>query len=314
MDSYEFYRLMAPTIAAIKCGHTGVGRSPDLERELERLARLPFQVKVLDSKVCIFRDYARGGALAGKEIRSINGVLSSHIVATMLAASMKDGDVQTTRQRDISGDFGLNLILLLGLRAPYEVGLAGAESNQTEKAPFAGLTHAELIKMSQTQHPQDQGSKEFADLKFLDGGQIAHLTYSEFGENTDEGRAFMKRSFRAIQAKGSKTLILDVRGNGGGESELGEMLFSYLIEKPFKYYDDMTVNKWSFSFFPKYRRPQGFQFSKGNGRTPGRWQNPPGRGSPSGLAATRPAQFHRTRLHLDRRRLPLNHGGIPHRS
>src|SRR5258708_3126274 len=29
MDAYEFYRIMAPTIAAIKCGHTGVAMPLD---------------------------------------------------------------------------------------------------------------------------------------------------------------------------------------------------------------------------------------------------------------------------------------------
>ena len=85
MDFCEFYRLMAPAIAAIKCGHTGVGLSPDVRKETELLPRLPFDVKVLDSKAYIFRDYARGGTLAGKEILSINGVTATHIVSTMLA-------------------------------------------------------------------------------------------------------------------------------------------------------------------------------------------------------------------------------------
>jgi hypothetical protein len=47
MDFYEFYRVMVPTIAAIKCGHTNVSRSPDVREETERLLWLPFDVKVL---------------------------------------------------------------------------------------------------------------------------------------------------------------------------------------------------------------------------------------------------------------------------
>jgi hypothetical protein len=74
MDFYEFYRVMALPIAAIKCGHTDIDLSPDARQETERLPWLPFDVKVLGCKVYIFRDYAKGGALAGKEIQSINGV------------------------------------------------------------------------------------------------------------------------------------------------------------------------------------------------------------------------------------------------
>jgi hypothetical protein len=243
MDFYEFYRFVAPAVASIKCGHTGVGLPPDVRKETELLPWLPFDVKVLESKAYILRDYAKGGTLAGREIQSINDVPAAQIVSTMLAASMKDGDVQTTRQKDISGDFGFNLIVLLGLRAPYEVVLATSGTNKTEKVQVAGLKHDELVKMSRTRYPQDQGRKQFAELKFLDNGQIAHLIYSEFGVNVQEGTAFMKRSFEAIQAKASRVLILDVRGNGGGESELGGMLFSYLLERPFHYYDDIIMTK-----------------------------------------------------------------------
>ena len=167
---------------------------------------------------------------------------------------MKDGDVQTTRQRDISGDFALNLIVLLGLRAPYDVELAGSGSNQSDKVQVAGLKHAEQIKISKMLYPHDEGSKEFADLKFLEDGQIARLTYSSFGTSVEEGETFMKRAFETIQSKGSKALILDLRGNGGGEDQLGKLLFSYLVDAPFTYYEDLTATKMSFSF-AKYTDP-----------------------------------------------------------
>jgi len=272
MDSYEFYRLMAPTIAAIKCGHTGVDVSPDVRAETEGMLWLPFDVKVLESKAYIFRDYAKNGILAGKEIQSINGVLAARIISTMLAASMKDGDVTTTRQRDISSWFGWNLITLLGLRAPYEVVLAGSGSNQSEKVQVAGLKHEDLVKMSKTLYPQDQGSKEFAHLKFLDDGQIAHLTYSSFGTTVEEGQTFMKRSFETIQSKGSKALILDLRGNGGGEDELGKLLFSYLVDAPFIYYEDLIATKMRFSF-AKYTDPHR-DLIVPEGRAANRWQGP----------------------------------------
>ena len=263
MDFYEFYRVMASCVAAIKCGHTDVSTPPDVRENSERLVWLPFDVKVLDSRAYVFRDYAKGGTLAGKEIQSINGVHTARIISTMLAAESQDGEVQTSRQRGISGHFALNLITLLGMRAPYEVVVAGSGNNETEKIQVPGLKHEDLIKMSKTLYPQDQAGKEFAHLKFLDDGKIARVTYSAFGLNVEEGAAFMKHAFETIQAKGSRALILDLRGNGGGEGELGKLLFSYLVDAPFKYYDDLIINKWTFSFFPKYTEDhKNFTLSK----------------------------------------------------
>lgn len=85
----------------------------------------------------------------------------------------------------------------------------------------------------------------------------------------------MKRSFEAIQAKGSKALILDVRGNGGGESELGGILFSYLMGRPFNYYDDIIMTKncgvrYSFAKYADdgrdYIVPQGLAEFRADGK------------------------------------------------
>lgn len=253
MDVYEFYRVMAPAIAAIKCGHTGLSSSPELAEELERLPRFPFDVKVLDSHAYIFRDYTKGGTLAGKEIQLINRVPAGEILSTMVASSMKDGDTQTTRQRDISGDFGLNLIRSLGLRAPYTVVLAGPGSSKPEMVHVAGIPREKMDRMRKALFPQDQ-PVDSADLQFLDNGQVARINYPSFGVPVEEGSAFMKRAFGEIRSRGSKTLILDLRGNGGGEDQLGGLLLSYLLDRPFNYYDDVIVNKMRFSF-AKYTSP-----------------------------------------------------------
>ena len=253
MDVYEFYRVMAPAIAAIKCGHTGLSNSPELEKELERLPRLPFDVKVLDSHAYVFRDYVKGGNLAGKEIQSINGVAAGQILSTMLASSMKDGNTETTRQRDIGGDFGLNLIRSLGLRAPYDVVLIGSGSGKPQRIQVVGVPREEMDRMRKSRFPQDL-PEDAPHLQFLDNGQIARITYPSFGVPVEEGRAFMKRAFGDIQSRGSKTLILDLRGNGGGEDQLGGLLLSYLLDKPFNYYDDVIVNKTRFNF-AKYTDP-----------------------------------------------------------
>src|SRR5215831_9285037 len=145
MDFFQFYRVMMPAIAALKCGHTTIDLPPDVREETEGLPRLPLDVKVLNSKAYVFRDYAKGGTLAGKEILSINGVPAARIISTMLAAVSKDGNIQSSRQREISNNFGENLITLLGLRAPYEVVLTGSGS---EKVQVAGLKHQELVRLA----------------------------------------------------------------------------------------------------------------------------------------------------------------------
>src|SRR5262245_44041793 len=80
MNAVEFYRILAPVVAAIKCGHTDVSLPQDLQKTATAKC-LPLQIRVLEGKAYVFRDFSGASiSLAGREIRSINGVPTAQIV------------------------------------------------------------------------------------------------------------------------------------------------------------------------------------------------------------------------------------------
>src|SRR5262249_35189763 len=88
-------------------------------------------------------------------------------------------------------------------------------------------------------------------FKFFDEGKIAVMKIHGFPGLPDRKKAleeFYRESFGAMNSKGTKTLILDLRDHGGGLDGLGMLLLSYLLDKPFKYYDDLVINALEFSF------------------------------------------------------------------
>jgi hypothetical protein len=141
MDAVEFFRVLAPAVAAIKCGHANATLPEAFRKEINNtFPLLPFQVRVLNGRAYIFRDFADLGnpgnkprALAGREIRSINGIPAAKIVATMLSAVPAEGDVQSSRQARIgSWTFNGYLFGLVGVRSPFELVLAcGGNREQT---------------------------------------------------------------------------------------------------------------------------------------------------------------------------------------
>jgi C-terminal processing protease CtpA/Prc len=261
MDAFEFYRVMAPTTAAIKCGHTSVSLPDSVRKELNNsIPMLPLRVRVLNKRAYVFRDFsdlanpASASSLAGKEIQSINGVPAARIVGTMLAAVGADGDVQTARDVRISGmRFSGNLVTLLGMKSPYDLVVSDPGSKRQQKVRVNGVELPRINEAFKARYPQDDPSGPAGALKFVDDGKVAQITILGFGGFVDAEkkkglRQFYKESFEAIQTKGSKSLIIDLRGNGGGEDELGQLLVSYLINEPFKYYDDLVINAMTFSF------------------------------------------------------------------
>src|SRR5258708_7935206 len=96
MSVLEFYRVLAPAVAALKCGHTPLLVPEEVQtRMADSTPLLPVDVRVLADRVYVFRDYSEGGNLAGAEILSINGVLSKKILATLLASIHGDADSPT---------------------------------------------------------------------------------------------------------------------------------------------------------------------------------------------------------------------------
>jgi hypothetical protein len=263
MNAYEFLRVLAPTVAAIKCGHTGLSLPEVLRKEVNtNVGLLPLNVKIIDRRAYVFRDLSTPEhRLAGKEIRAINNQPAAKIIATMLAAASGDGDVETSRQARIGGfRFGMLLYTLVGAQSPYDVTLYDAKTKREEKARLDGLPLTKLAETAKATYPQDEDPTRAAELRYLDDGRIAVMKINGFGGFVDAERkknlkVFYQESFDGMQQKGTRALLIDLRDNGGGADELGKLLLSYLIDQPFKYYDDLVINNDHFEMMKYTGRP-----------------------------------------------------------
>lgn len=77
-----------------------------------------------------------------------------------------------------------------------------------------------------------QRVKQGPQVHFLDSGRIAHFIYPAFIWNEDEKKK-INGVFEEIKAKKTQELIIDIRANGGGTSNMGDFIFSYLYGKKF---------------------------------------------------------------------------------
>ncbi len=52
---------------------------------------------------------------------------------------------------------------------------------------------------------------------------------------------FLSETFRNIAEQQIKTLVIDLRNNQGGRDEYGALLYTYLTDQPFRYYNRISV-------------------------------------------------------------------------
>lgn len=258
MTPLEFYRLLAPVVAKIKCGHTGVNPPRDLRDAMSSSIPLfPFSTEMLDGKLYAFREYSpEDHGAAGLEIRRVNGIPIERILSTMLAMTPGDADSETGRPFRIGhgGGFPRLLYTLLGIESPFQIEFRNPASGKTRELTLAGVTAPDKDKISAARYPQDKRPDTTGDLKFLEDGKVAVLTVRSFSGQAGVGQKkplgkFFDDAYAEIHAHNSASLIIDVRNNGGGEDELGKHLLSFLLDQPFQYYDDLIYNAREFEFF-----------------------------------------------------------------
>ena len=82
-------------------------------------------------------------------------------------------------------------------------------------------------------NPVFEPNREGIEVEFLDSGATAHFLYPSFRAGKEE-RKKIDGAFQELSAKGSRNLIVDLRGNGGGESSMAAYLARYLYSGKFR--------------------------------------------------------------------------------
>ena len=250
MTELEFWRLAAPVVAHIKCGHTSIW-FPARQFETNMLF-FPLEGRVLGKRAYVYQDNASPrSALEGAEILSINGRSMKGILEQLRSVITGDGNSSTAKDYRIGHNGGFQRYLYaLGIRSPFRVTYRDS-AEKHGNVELVGLTIPEITKAWDARNPESDTN---ADLKFIDDGKIAVLTIWHWYQYADPKRKitfldFLKRSFAEIQEKESTNLIIDVRDNDGGLDALGKQAFSFLWDHPFYYYKDLVLNAREFEHF-----------------------------------------------------------------
>jgi hypothetical protein len=93
LTELEFYRRLSPIITTIHCYHTGLQLSTlSLERFDDTQRVVPLDIKVLEGRPYVFRNFGAAQVPLGSEILAINGVPANTIIARLVGNAVLPTD------------------------------------------------------------------------------------------------------------------------------------------------------------------------------------------------------------------------------
>jgi len=239
----EFYKICLPIVAKVGCGHTNLYNLKYNAATKKSLVYLPYRVIIENGKLYVIENLSTNKSIPlGARIESINGKPIQEIIAFIVSAMPADGYNKSYRRRMASKGFTYYYHALYGIN-DYNT-LSYVHNGKTKKLAFKC---SELIPL------EGQTEKKAKKLDFkidqeTNAGIITIKTFS-FYNNVAHFQKFIDSTFTTIKKQRIENIIIDLRGNQGGDPYCSSYLLRAIANKPIQYYKDDTS-------YPKLLVPQ----------------------------------------------------------
>jgi hypothetical protein len=219
MDVFELYAIVSEALSEIKDGHTWAVLPSEIRKELPIF---PLRLRFLDGHAWVVRS-AAPAITPGAEILKIDGRPIDAIVTNLFAHLSGDGDITTGKVWKLNESFGADYAYFIARPESFDIVWRDAagrvQQSRIAAVPFnSGMGRAESPSYS------------------VAAARLPHtsiLTLGTFAEEPAKFETFLEGAFDTIRAAGTQDLIIDMRGNHGGE-RYGPLVFSYIAERPFR--------------------------------------------------------------------------------
>ncbi len=256
-DDIAFFGMVRKLVAQVRCGHTRASMPEAKRLAFESRARfVPLSIAFVEKAAYVkFVDQNSMGLQIGDQIMAINGRPMSEIMPATFDHLSADGYNETLKYQITARNFSYFFSLFIVKTADqYQLDLM--RNDVRLSVELSGVSIHELLEINrrsrQNRHDDILELTENQDHHYL---RISSFGSSAINRSGQDYYQFLSESFAKISAS-PKPVILDLRGNGGGDDLYGAKLVSYLVDKPFRYFDKIEVTK-DYSGYGTIQEAQG---------------------------------------------------------
>ncbi|MEM6634204.1 MAG: sugar-binding protein, partial [Bacteroidota bacterium] len=220
----EYYKLVSAFISKIGDGHMNV-ELPDYfsTAYYDNQQKLPFNLKIHENEAFIVENYTENDLLNGSRITAINGKAIGELIYESGKLISSDGYNATGKHYKLSNDFDFYYALTVGFSEKVSIDFIpkGGDSIHTMDTKLLAQTELEKI------NPEKEFIRNNEPFDYRVVENVGILTLRTFNHATGF-QEFVDESFNKLAESGIDKLVLDVRGNGGGEEVNAIHLYAYL--------------------------------------------------------------------------------------
>ena len=260
MNELEFYRMLTPLTTFIQDGHNSIIPGEHAMTSLRGCNDLfPLDIKCIKNKLYVSYNYSSASELSpGTEIISINNISADVILNKFLSNLPQEGNNQQYIFGSINSAFRFYYFVYYGLAEKYNITF----KNLTGNVGYCEVTGIDLLSMKNEKEKANIPDLNPYHLKVLDSMHTAVFTIKTFDQtlikNTYNKK--FKRDvsgyFNLIQDANVTNLVIDLRGNMGGNPDYVKYLLTYLFDEPFEQATECRVvkNKDSENFMERNKK------------------------------------------------------------
>lgn len=252
LSSIEFYRLTTPLLKLIGNGHTHIVPSSAFYQSMRKeMKYFPLDLYLVNGQVYVLKNNSDSDELKeGDILKTINGQEALVLIKKIAESLTRDGLNETWPMTRATRRFSEFYIFNFGDRETYEIEIE-VGNGKTKALSLAGKTKTEVDSKRLAKYGDNkdwlQNEKPAYTLDIDEN--IAVMTLRTFSNaeikkfNKVKSKKWFEDAFTQINQAGVESLIIDMRGNGGGDEEPTIELFSHLYNKEFQFYKDVYLQE-----------------------------------------------------------------------
>ena len=242
MAEPEYWRLLQQLVVQVHCGHTRVQHSAAYRSWFRKQAHpyLPFLVAVRGNRLFITENQSTAALPAGTELLAIDGHPTAEILPRLRSLIAADGYGSRFKDKELEvGFFDEYYWNFYPALAVYPLLVADSTGQQQRLTPqprparprAAGPTAAPPTAVQQRTRALER-LRSVSYPAYLPGTAVLRIREFSYDELEDYQK-FHAELFAELRKRHVRQLVLDLRGNGGGNNNISNDLLKYLIRRDF---------------------------------------------------------------------------------